>query len=239
MGDNIDVPVIWEDETILVVNKPPGLLTLPDGYDPSAPHLKAELSHKFGRLWIVHRLDRETSGVIVLARSAMAHRHLNTQFQEQAVSKIYHALVVGAPAWDRKIIELPLKVDGDRRHRTVVDTQNGKESITRLKVLERFNSFCLMEAAPKSGRRHQIRVHLLSSGFPIAGDILYGGGKEVGAQHEISRILMRSALHARSIKLTHPASGEEILFEAQYADDFKSALHLFHRELRTNELATE
>ena len=130
-------------------------------------------------------------------------------------------------------------MDGDRRHRTVVDTKNGKESITRLKVLKRFNNFCLMEAVPKSGRRHQIRIHLLASGYPIVGDILYGGGKEVGAQQEIRKMLMRSALHARSIKLTHPASGEEILFEAQYADDFKSVLHLFHSDLMANELATE
>lgn len=239
MGESTEVGIIWEDESLLVANKPPGLLTLPDGYDPSTPHLKLILTQDYGRLWIVHRLDRDTSGVIVLARSSLAHRHLNSQFQERSVSKIYHALVIGEPDWDTNTIELPLKVDGDRHHRTVVDIHNGKESLTRLKVLERFDGFCLVEAAPESGRRHQIRAHLHAAGFPIAGDILYVDRKKVESQPEISGMLMRCALHARSIKLMHPDTGKDIFFEAQYAKDFRSLLHMFRGDLRWKEIAPE
>lgn len=239
MGENVEIPVIWQDELLLAVNKPPGLLTLPDGYDRSAPHLRDVLSQDYGRLWIVHRLDKDTSGVIVLARSAMAHRHLNSQFQDRSVSKIYHAIVIGEPNWDRKIIELPLKVNGDRRHRTIVDIQKGSESITRLIVLEQFNGYCLVEASPGSGRRHQIRAHLLAAGFPIAGDNLYGGKEKMDSHPEVNGMLKRTALHARSIELAHPTSGEEILFEAQYADDFESVLHLLQSVQKTKEISTE
>ncbi len=226
MEEHLEVPVIWRDESLLVVNKPPGLLTLPDGYEPTAPHLKSVLSPDHDPLWIVHRLDRDTSGVIVLACSAQAHRHLNTQFQERSVSKIYHALVAGEPDWDRKIIELALKVDGDRRHRTVVDIQNGKESVTRLKVLERFDRFSLMEAVPESGRRHQIRAHLHAEGLLIVGDALYGTRSEL-------QMLARSALHARSIELTHPISEDKLSFEALYPKDFESVLNRLRSEPRS------
>ena len=240
MGQHVEVPVIWKDESLLVVNKPPGLLTLPDGYDPTAPHLKSVLSPKHDPLWIVHRLDRDTSGVIVLARSSIAHRHLNTQFQERSVLKIYHALVVGESDWDRKIIDLPLKVDGDRRHRTIVDIQNGKESVTRFKVLERFERFSLVEAEPESGRRHQIRAHLLAADLPLAGDALYGGHSkgELPLHNDsgVSAMLTRTALHARSIKLAHPITEEEILLKARYPKDFESVLHVLRNEVSLKDI---
>jgi len=242
MGEYVKVPVIWKDESILVMNKPAGLLTLPDGFDQTAPHLKTVLAPDYGPLWIVHRLDKDTSGVIVLARNSNAHRHLNTQFQERSVSKIYHALVIGEPDWDRKIIDLPLKVDGDRRHRTVVDMQNGRASVTRLKALERFGSFSLMEAAPESGRRHQIRAHLLAVGLPIAGDALYGARKRERApdlqDSKISGMLARTALHARSIKLAHPITEEEIFIEAPYPKDFRFVLNVLRSEQRTKDITT-
>src|SRR3990172_12705504 len=153
---NLDDLILWSDDSLLVVDKPAGLTTLPDGYDPEAPDLKGVLLPDFGPLWIVHRLDRDTSGVMVLARSPQAHRALNTQFQEHQVSKVYHALVMGEPDWTEKDIDLPLRPDGDRRHRTVVDFQRGKPSLTRLRVLERFEQFTLIEAIPESGRPHHL-----------------------------------------------------------------------------------
>lgn len=139
MNKEIEIPVIWRDESLLVINKPAGLLTIPD-----APHLKILLAPKYGPLWIVHRLDRYTSGVILLARSASAHRQLNTQFQERRVTKLYHALVLGNPNWDHFTVDLPLKVNAGRRHRTVVDHRAGKSSVTKLKVLERYEGCCLL-----------------------------------------------------------------------------------------------
>jgi tRNA pseudouridine32 synthase/23S rRNA pseudouridine746 synthase len=230
MEDRVNIQVIWQDAHIIVLNKPAGLLSLPDGYNPNIAHIKAVLSADVGPLWIVHRLDRFTSGVIVLARSAQSHRHLNTQFQEHRVKKIYHALVVGNPEWDQKIIDLPLRVDGDRKHRTVVDIRSGKRSITRLKILDRYKNYSLVEAIPESGRRHQIRAHLAAKGLPIVCDALYGNGSEIKLSRvdfpkgeEISatiKLLSRIGLHARSIMFLHPSTQEELFLEAQYPDDF-------------------
>jgi len=234
MEADVKVPVIWSDEHLLVINKPAGLLTLPDGFDPSVPHIKGVLSPSWGPLWIVHRLDRDTSGVIILARSADSHRQLNIQFQERQVSKVYHALVLGNPIWDSKIVDLPLRVNAGRQHRTVVDLREGKQSLTQFKVLERFGNNCLIEAAPQTGRRHQIRAHLYAEGLPIACDDLYGSGSE----NRLSEIntssgdrigtdqpsLTRSALHARSIELSHPITRKPLSFEAPYPQDFRVTL---------------
>lgn len=240
MIEEIEVPVIWCDESLLVINKPAGLLTLPDGYDPNVPHLKMVLSPEYDPLWIVHRLDRQTSGVVVLARNPSAHRHLNTQFQDRQVKKIYHALVVGSPDWDHKTVDLPLRLNVGRRHRTVVDHRKGKTSVTRFKVLERFGGDCLLEASPLSGRRHQIRVHLATQGLPIAGDDLYGNDNqqqisnldnslEVISQSDRS-LLNRTGLHAKSIELSHPDSHQLSLFEAPYPEDFSNALDSLRSE---------
>jgi 23S rRNA-/tRNA-specific pseudouridylate synthase len=171
---------------------------------------------------------------IVLARNASTHRNLNTQFQDRQVKKIYHALVVGSPDWDHKTVDLPLRVNVGRRHRTVVDHRKGKSSITRLKVLERFGSDCLLEASPLSGRRHQIRVHLAAQGLPIAGDDLYGNdnlrpmanldNSQQGFTQSAGLSLHRTGLHAVSIQLSHPDSHQRSLFEAPYPKDFNSAL---------------
>lgn len=223
------VPVIWSDDHIIVINKPAGLLSLPDGYDPAAPHVKAVLSPNYGPLWIVHRLDRYTSGVMVLARSNSAHHQLNTQFQERQVKKTYLAFVVGDPSWDRKVSDQPLKENVGRKYRTVVDQQNGKPSITRLKVLDRFGNYCLIEASPETGRRHQIRAHLSAEGFPIACDGLYGSETEIlrsdidhnspGENQSGEPVLKRPGLHARSIELEHPSTHKRSLFEAPYPRD--------------------
>ena len=207
--------VLWVDEALLVVNKPPGLPVLPDGYHPEAPYLRGILEPLYERLWTVHRLDKETSGVVVLARSAAAHRHLNTQFQEHHTGKLYHALVVGTPDWEEVLVEAPLLPDGDRRHRTIVSAQ-GKPAQTGLRVLQRFNGCSLVQAAPRTGRTHQVRAHLAHLGHPILGDRLYGGGE--GA------ILGRTGLHAWSLELAHPASGEVMKFSAPYPEDFQRAL---------------
>ena len=207
--------VLWSDDHILVINKPSGLLSLPDGYDPSKPHLKSVLEPHFGRLWIVHRLDRGTSGIVVLGRSKGAHRQLNIQFQEGKIEKTYHTLVVGTPPWDQKRVELPLLPDGDRKHRTVVDHAQGKASMTDFRVLQRWDSHSLLEACPKTGRTHQIRAHLRAIGYPIIGDHLYGD-----ASHSLHKLLPRLGLHALDIALNHPATGEHMAFAAPYPDDF-------------------
>lgn len=216
---DVNAHVLWTDETIIVLNKPSGLLTLPDGYDPSKPHVRAIMEVEYGRVWIVHRLDRETSGTLVLARTAEAHRNLNSKFENRTVEKTYHALVIGNPTWEKTTVDLPLKKDGDRQHRTVIDQQDGKEAITSFSVLERHTDFSLLEAKPKTGRTHQIRVHLAAFGHPIIGDSLYGD-----LTHPRHKLLDRQALHAYLLSFTHPNSEERIEFQAAYPEDFSSVL---------------
>ncbi len=228
--------ILHVDEAILVVNKPPGLLSLPDGYDASAPHLKSLLEREYGPVWIVHRLDRQTSGVIVLVRSAAAHRHLNTQFEQRQVSKSYHALVSGNPSWEEKTVRLPLRPNGDRRHRTIVDADNGKPAVTELKVKQHYYGakVCLVEAIPHTGRTHQIRAHLAAIGHPLVADALYGGGKALLCSQILPPtsfttdipLLERAALHAKSLEFMHPTRSERIVFCAPYPADLARVLHL-------------
>ena len=226
--------VLWSDESMLVVNKPSGLLTLPDGYDPQAAHLRAVYEPIFGRLWMVHRIDRDTSGVILMARSSAVHRSLNTMFAERRVIKIYHALVSGETPWTEKVIRHPLLPDGDRKHRTIVDLRRGVPAHTELRVLERFSSYSLVEAHLHTGRRHQIRAHLASEGYPIVSDHLYGNGRGIYLSELKPRyqptgtvekpLLGRLGLHAWSVKLEHPATQKPLYFEAPYPKDLSAAL---------------
>lgn len=207
--------LLWYDADLLVIDKPAGLPTLPDGYHPEAPHVKSVLEPLYGRLWIVHRLDKETSGVLALARSAGAHRSLNTQFEQHAVEKTYHALARGAAAWETTSVRLPLRLDGDRRHRTVVDAQRGKPAVTHLRVLQRFPGWTWLEARPETGRTHQIRAHLAALGLPLAGDALYGGKEDLyPLDPSGSPVVQRLCLHAWRLALDHPASGERLTFTA-------------------------
>jgi len=209
--------VLAVDGDFLVINKPPGLPTLPDGYDPTRPHVRSVLEPEFGRVWIVHRLDRQTSGVLLVARSASVHRALNLQFDAHLPQKIYHALVMGCPTWESQEVDQPLKPDGDRRHRTVISLQ-GKPALTHLSVLQRFAAHALLEAAPHTGRTHQIRAHLAFCGLPIAADSLYGGGES------LPPFLARMGLHAHALSSQHPATGQPLRCEAPYPDDLAAAL---------------
>jgi tRNA pseudouridine32 synthase/23S rRNA pseudouridine746 synthase len=234
MSQSAGIQALYSDAALLVVNKPAGLSTLPDGYNPTLPYVKSLLETQAGRLWVVHRLDKETSGVLVFARSAQAHRSLNIQFDQHQVSKVYHVLVVGSPGWQEYTVDLPLRPNGDRRHRTVVDLQAGKPAVTQLTVLERLDFYCLVEAIPKTGRTHQIRAHLSSLGLSILGDKLYGSRKSGGPPEKVSqpkcevgegtRLGKGMGLHAKSLEINHPISGERLKFEAPYPVEWENIL---------------
>ncbi len=236
-----EATLIYQDTHLLVVNKPAGLLVIPDGYDPSIPYLVNTLKNSFGALWVVHRLDRETSGVILFARTPEAHRHLNRQFEKHEVRKVYHTLVSGNPSWQEKTVQLPLLPDGDRKHRTVVHPQKGKAAKTSFRVLEHFAEAALIEAIPFSGRRHQIRAHLAAMGFPILGDPLYShiesrarktkqAPQPIRAPRaDLSHLINRLALHAWQISLEHPALLQRVTYQAGYPEDFRCAIEALRR----------
>jgi tRNA pseudouridine32 synthase / 23S rRNA pseudouridine746 synthase len=204
---------LYSDSDILVVDKPAGVLSIPDGYDRAVPYMGRLLEPSYGRLWVVHRLDKDTSGVMVFARNAEAHRSLSNQFSAHQVSKTYHTIIEGEPDWNEKLLDLPLRSNVGRRNRTTVDIGEGKTAKTYFKVLERFPRYALLEAKPETGRTHQIRAHLFDLGIYILSDPLYGHG-------QISPFIGRLALHACSLSIWHPTSGIMIRFEASYPQDF-------------------
>lgn len=208
--------LLYSDNALLVIEKPAGMPALPDGWQPGSPYLVEMLEREYGKVWVVHRLDKITSGVMLFARTAQAHRELNRQFDRREVEKVYHAILAGAPAWDEQACQMPLRANVGHKHRTVVDWERGKDSETRFKVLKRGQAGALVEARPVTGRTHQIRVHLSALGFPLLGDVLYGAAE--------SRLINRPALHAISLVFTHPASKQRLTFSAAYPQDFVTTL---------------
>ena len=210
--------ILYEDQHLLVVDKPAGLSVLPDGWEPDAPYLVKMLDVKYSRIFTVHRLDKVTSGVMVFARDAETHRALNIQFDGHEAQKIYHAIVEGNLKWEEKIARFPLRINVGHRHRTVVDERNGKPSETRFRLLEQYPAAAWLEASPMTGRTHQIRVHAAALGHPLLGDSLYGA-KE-------SDVIARPALHAYSLSFAHPASKQRVTFTAEHPQDLATALRL-------------
>jgi RluA family pseudouridine synthase len=217
--------IIYKDEHILIINKPAGISVLPEGWEPDASYLVKMLEQEYEKIWVVHRLDKSTSGVLVFALNADAHRVLNIQFEKHETEKVYRAITVGAPPWKERITKFPLRVNVGHKHRTMVDNKNGVRSETRFRVLnwnqthlELAEGSALVEAQPMTGRTHQIRVHAYALGYPLLGDILYSAPE--------TTIIARPALHAYSLSFNHPVSNERTAFIAPYPEDFQIALNV-------------
>jgi RluA family pseudouridine synthase len=166
--------ILYEDSQLVVVDKPAGLSVLPDGWEKDSRYLVQLLDEQYGKIFIVHRLDKITSGVMVFGRDGAAHRALNMQFEHHEAQKTYHAIIEGNPNWAEKIARHPLRANVGHKHRTMVDPKNGRPSETRFRVIKRYGELALIEAQPVTGRTHQIRVHAYALGHPLLGDTLYG-----------------------------------------------------------------
>ncbi len=228
--------LLHEDEHLLVANKPAGLLTIPDRFGNKIS-LLAALERKYGKVFVVHRLDRETSGVICFARNEAAHRHLSLQFEHHTADKFYLALLDGVLHHDEGEIDKPIGEHTAISGKMAV-TNSGKPSLTFYRALERFKRFTLAEALIKTGRTHQIRVHFQSIGYPLAVDALYGRresfllseikGKSYksGKYSDDERPLMdRTSLHSYRLRLDHPATSGRMEFKAELPKDFAAVLN--------------
>ena len=247
---NTDYTVIFEDKDFVVLNKRSGILIAADRYDENAPRLDYLAEKEFGKLYAVHRIDKDTSGLIVYARNAEAQRNLSMQFEGRTVKKTYHALVHGHPLWKELVVDLPLMPDGDSKHRTVVNKKSGKKSITEFYVAANCGPYSWIIAKPLTGRTHQIRVHLAYSGFSIVCDPLYGGNlqpvklsnfkkKWNGDEFEERPLLNRLALHAYKIEFMHPSTGESVCFTAPYPKDMEATRRQLEKVFGENPLDFE
>ncbi len=203
MDPHIDVQYV--DNDILLLNKQSGLLTVPGKGDHLSDCLEKRAQEKYADALIVHRLDMDTSGLIVLGRGKYAHRHLSLQFQNRNVDKQYIALVHGRVTDDAGEIDLPLICDWPNRPKQMVDHEQGKPSQTRWQVIERDNDKTRLLLTPLTGRSHQLRVHLKEIGHPILGDRFYAHGEALNMSE-------RLCLHAKSITIMHPVKKEKMTF---------------------------
>ena len=221
-AEDLDVPIVFADEHIVVVDKPAGMVT-----HPSKGHDEGTLVHGLlgagiaggddpDRPGIVHRLDRDTSGLMLVARTERAHRRLGRMMRDRDIERRYLALVHGdfPPALT---IDRPIGRDPRRRTRQAVVQVGGKEAITHFRTVERVGNLTLVEARLETGRTHQVRVHLEAAGHPVVGDPLYGQGR---AAHGLDR----QFLHAYRLGLPHPETGEEMSFESPLPEDLEAAL---------------
>ena len=199
--------VIHEDHELLVVNKPSGLLSVPGRGEHLADCLLKRVQDAFPQALLVHRLDRDTSGLIAFALSPHAQRHLSRQFEERKVKKTYVARVWGRLEPKAGTVDLPLIVDWPNRPRQMVDHENGKPAVTDWRVLKASDSESRVRLMPKTGRSHQLRVHMLALGHPILGDPFYADGEALN--------FPRLMLHSEELRIGHPDGGEGMRFRAK------------------------
>jgi 23S rRNA pseudouridine1911/1915/1917 synthase len=228
---NINELIIHEDDDIVAVNKPSGLLTIPDR--EGVPGVRNLLQDKFGSIFTIHRIDKDTSGALVFAKNEIAHRHFSMQFESRETKKFYNGLVVGSPATDSGVINEPIAEHPSKKGLMTV-YRKGKESITEYEVTERFRFYSWMRFRILTGRTHQIRVHMKHLGNPIVCDGLYGDGKPVfisqlktkfnlSKDTEERPLLNRLALHAAELELI-ALDGSIIKIKAPLPKDLKAVL---------------
>ncbi|HHV29714.1 RluA family pseudouridine synthase [Acetivibrio mesophilus] len=225
-AEDISVPILYEDEDIVVVDKPKGMVVHPAAGNYSGTLVNALLNHCGDNLsdingiirpGIVHRIDKDTSGVLVVAKSNTAHEGLSRKLKDHDIERVYVALVHGIIREEQGKIDAPIGRHPVDRKKMAVNTKNGRRAVTHFKVLERFKDATYIEVTLETGRTHQIRVHMSYIGYPIIGDTVYGKKNDV---YDING----QALHAKKLGFIHPIKGEYMEFESPVPEYFKELL---------------
>ena len=226
LPQNIPLDVVYEDGDVIVVNKPVGLVVHPAPGHPDGTlvnallyHCGASLSGINGELrpGIVHRIDRDTSGLIIAAKNDRAHLALAAQLQDHSLARTYEAVAVGGLREDRGTVDAPIGRHPVDRKKMAVDRRNGREAVTHWSVLARYPGYTHVECRLETGRTHQIRVHMASIGHPLLGDTVYGSKKPFPG-------LAGQCLHARRLRFTHPATGQMVELECPLPEWFQKVL---------------
>jgi tRNA pseudouridine32 synthase/23S rRNA pseudouridine746 synthase len=200
-----DVEYIYNDDQIIIVDKPANMLSVPGKTPEKQDCLIHRVQQRFPKALIVHRLDFSTSGLMVIARNPKSHRELSRQFQDRETEKTYIAKVYGHPEEESGEVNVPLRCDLERRPLQIIDHQHGKAAQTFWRILERHENSSSLELTPVTGRTHQLRVHMQALGHPILGDELYG-------QKDAFALADRLLLHARRLIITHPTDNNRLTF---------------------------
>jgi 23S rRNA pseudouridine955/2504/2580 synthase/23S rRNA pseudouridine1911/1915/1917 synthase len=232
--------IIHEDDHLVIVNKPAPFLTIPDRFQKDKPNIYNQLQDHYGEIFIVHRLDKETSGVICFARTSEAHKHLSQQFEHRKTEKHYHAIVSGTPASDTGTVDEPIAKHPQIGGKMTI-FKKGKAAVSHYTVLERFQQHSLLDIRIETGRTHQIRVHLAHIHHPLAVDAIYAK-KDAFYLSSIKRrtyqenrygeerpLMTRISLHAFQLTLQHPDTQERMTFEAPYPKDFRATMQQLRR----------
>lgn len=242
----IPLDIVFEDEHLLVVNKPPGMVTHPGAGNFAGTLVHALLHHAqslsgasgFDRPGIVHRLDKHTSGLIVIAKSDPVHLALQDQLRDRRIKRTYYALVCGHMKEEKGMINLPIGRSIRDRKKMTVTNRNSREAVTDYRLLERYELYDLLEVHLQTGRTHQIRVHLSHLGHPVFGDPDYGGRAKwhqgvVSAARQTGRqaltLLDRQALHAKKLAFVHPITKKDMAFDSNLPPDFQAVLDLLEK----------
>lgn len=204
--------ILYHDDDIIVANKPSGLLSVPGRGPDKQACLLSHVQTVYPDALIVHRLDMDTSGLMVLARSAEAHRNLSRQFQERQTDKTYLALCAGLPSENTGSVSLPMRCDWERRPLQMIDFVHGKYAETHWQRLQQYNGFFSVQLTPITGRSHQLRLHMKMLGHPILGDNLY-------ADLQSLQRMPRLMLHAYSLSFSHPTTGKAMHFVCEHEFD--------------------